>query len=105
MHQDRNRRSITFAVCPIVIVALLSAWYAREQRQQDLNHAFIAAIKQQDAAEVNAVLAAGADVHVLLAHGANANCRDNAGHTPLSIAQSGGRTDFAKILKAHGATQ
>ena len=42
-------------------------------------------------------------VELLLAHGADANARQQVGYTPLMGAASGGREDLVDLLIAHGA--
>ena len=40
---------------------------------------------------------------MLLAHGADANARNNDGHTPLQAASAGDHKDVVEILLAHKA--
>jgi len=60
MHAHRSRRLIATA-CTLALIAAPSIWIYREIRQQHLNFALIAAIKNADANTVESLLAAGAD--------------------------------------------
>jgi Ankyrin repeats (3 copies) len=123
------KRPIAAVTVAVIIGTVSYAWFKREQRQAQLDHTLIEAVRLEEEAAVDTLLAKGAscnasteyfhvtaliyaarannkhEVKALLAAGADVNAKSHDGTTALNCAQKHHFNEIESILRAAGAKE